>query len=203
VSVAAQRPKSDLPAKIATGAGWRGDDHQLEVEAAAEAGLVKSEAELESFTRGFSEGIAMEDPADGAIVARGRTVLTAKELAKNLVHTLRYLGVPRDAVVTRVHDGAFELRIAKHAAESGNPVLVAGKFALQVWIGFGLLGLASYQLIAPFVAAIIWGLGLVLGGWQLRRGLATGRAMLAARLALALAMVAQEEKLILPPAEGS
>ncbi len=182
--------------------GWSGDEHKLQVQAASEAGLVASEAELESFTRGFSEGIAVEDPADGAIVARGRTVLSNEELAKNLLPALRYLGIPKDAVVTRVHDGTFELRIAKRVAESGNPAIAAGKLALQVWVGFGLLGLAAHQMIAPFVAAIIWGVGLLLGGWQLRRGLATGRAMLAARLAIGLAMIATEEKSILPPAES-
>ena len=182
--------------------GWSGDEHQLQVQAAGEAGLVASEAELESFTRGFSDGIAVEDPADGAIVARGRTVLTSKELSKNLLPALRYLGVPKDAVMTRVHDGKFELRIAKRVAESGNPAISAGKLALQVWVGFGLLGLAAHQLVAPFLAAIIWGIGLLLGGWQLRRGLATGRAMLAARLAIGLAMIAAEQKSILPPAES-
>jgi hypothetical protein len=39
----------------------------------------------------------------------------------------------------------------------------------------------------------------MLGAWQLRRGLATGRAMLGARVAIALGMVAQAEKLVLPP----
>ena len=51
------------------------------------------------------------------------------------------------------------------------------------------------------MAAILWGVGLILGAWQLRRGLASGRAMLAARLAIALGMLAAEEQLILPPAE--
>jgi hypothetical protein len=191
------------PGALAKRGTWRGDEHQLQVEAAAEAGLVKSEAELESFTQGFSGGITVEDPADGAIVAHGRTVLSTQQLRKNLLPALRYLGIPKDAVAVRVHDGKFELRIAKRVAESANPVLAAGKLALQVWIGFGLLGLAAYNLVAPFVAAIVWGVGLALGGWQLRRGLATGRAMLAARLAIGLAMIAQEDKLILPPAEST
>jgi hypothetical protein len=49
-------------------------------------------------------------------------------------------------------------------------------------------------------AAIIWGLGLILGGYVLRDGLVNGRSMLAGRLVLALGMLAQAEHLILPPA---
>jgi hypothetical protein len=197
---------SDGPAKsraLATRHGWRGDDHLMEVEAAKEAGLVPSEAALDSFTRGFSEGIAVEDPADGAIVARGRTMLTNKQLLEQLMPALRYLGVPREGVVTKVFDGNFELRIAKRVAESSNPVVTAGKLALQIWVGFGLLGIAAYMYLPQYVAGLLWGIGLLVGGWQLRQGLVTGRAMLAGRLAVGLATIAAEDKSILPPAEPS
>jgi hypothetical protein len=196
---------SNLPAKAkakgkeAAVAPWSGDEHRLVSGAAAEAGLAKSEAELDSFTEGFKQGIVVDDPFDRAIVARGRTVLKEKELVKSLRPTMRFLGVGNDNLKVRVHDGEFELRIHKSAADASNPALDSAKLALQVWIGFGLLGLAAYNFIASFVAAIIWGVGLALGGWQLRRGLASGRAMLSARLAMALGMLAQEEQLILPP----
>ncbi|MEX1368216.1 MAG: hypothetical protein AB1Z98_34115, partial [Nannocystaceae bacterium] len=111
-------------------------------------------------------------------------------------------GVTMDAVKVRVHDGDFELRVAKHAAESSQPSLESGKITLKLWFGFGLLGFACYQMIAPALAAIIWGIGLMLGGWQLRQGMASGRAMLAGRLAIGLGMLAQEEKIILPPADS-
>ena len=50
--------------------------------------------------------------------------------------------------------------------------------------------------------APVWGIGLMLGGWQLRQGMASGRAMLAGRLAIGLGMLAQEEKIILPPVDS-
>lgn len=134
-------------------------------------------------------------------MARGRTVLKKRELDKSLVPALRYLGIPRDSVGTRVHDGTFEVRIARTVAESHRPALGAARTALRLWIGFGLAGLAAYFWVPGFAAAILWGLGLTLGGLQLRRGLATGRSMLAARVAIGLAMISQEDKLILPPAE--
>ncbi len=173
----------------------------MQLEAAAEAGLHAREVELDLYTRGFSEGIEVRDPYDAAIVARGRTILDERSLLRSLRPALQYLGVQKEAVALRVHDGTFELRIAKHAAEASNPAMDGAKQALRVWIGFGLLGLAAMQLWTTFVSAIVWGAGLLLGGWQLRKGLVSGRAMLAARLALALGMLAQEEQLILPPAE--
>jgi hypothetical protein len=193
--------KGALVAKRGGSGSWRGDEHRLVAESAGEAGLVPSETALESFTEGFKAGITVDDPYDHAIVARGRTVLREDELMRSLRATFRYLGVTSDLVKLRVHDGQFELRIERRAAEASNPALDSAKLALQVWIGFGLLGVAAYNFIATFVAAIVWGVGLALGGWQLRRGLASGRAMMAARLAIALGMLAQEEQLILPPAD--
>jgi hypothetical protein len=179
---------------------WRGDEHKLQLAAAAEAGLATDDVELELYTEGFTAGITLEDPFDGAIVARGRTVIKEPELLRSLRAPLVYLGVPRDAIKVRISDGRFELRVAKHAADSSRPSLDSAKLALQVWIGFGLLGLAAMQFLPSFVSALVWSAGLLLGAWQLRRGLVTGRAMLSARLALALAMLAKEEQLILPPA---
>ena len=50
---------------------------------------------------------------------------------------------------------------------------------------------------------LVWGMTLLLGAWSLRRGLVSGRTMLAARLAVGLGMLAHEEQLILPPGDGS
>lgn len=180
---------------------WRGDDHLLEVEAAVEAGLPRSEVELDLYTRGFSSGMTVEDPLDGAIVARGRTVLKERELGRCLRPALQYLGVGMDSVKLRVHDGSFELRVAKHTAEASTPALESGKDALKVFVGFGLLGFAAYQIIMPAVGGVIWGIALLLGGWLLRQGMASGRMMLAGRIAMGLGMLAQEEKIILPPVD--
>ena len=181
-------------------ARWRGDEHQLQAQAAQEAGLDRTQAELESFTEGFKAGITLQDDFDGAIVARGRTVLKQRELFNALRPALQYLGVGRDAMQVKVHQGDFELRITKQAADASNPALDAAKLALRLWVGIGLFGAASYVLIHPAVAGVVWGIGLLIGGWQLRQGMASGRAMLSARLALALGMLAHEEQLILPPA---
>jgi hypothetical protein len=178
---------------------WRGDEHRLQVSAAKEAGLAPDDVEVELYTEGFSAGMTLEDPYDGAIVARGRTALREPELLRSLRAPLVYLGVPRDAIKVRISDGRFELRVSKHAADGSRPSLESAKYALQVWIGFGLLGIAAMQFFPSYVAAFVWSAGLLLGAWQLRRGLVTGRAMLSARLAMALAMLAKEEQLVLPP----
>ncbi len=181
-------------------AGWRGDDHQIAMDAAGEAGLKQTDVELELYTDGFKSGMVLE-ANDGSIVATGRTVLKQMQLNRALAPMLRYLGVPGDGMKLRVGNGTFEIRIAGRVAEGSSPALSNAKVALQLWFGFGLLGLAVYQLIpvARFMSAILWGVGLMLGSWQLRRGLVSGRAMLGAQLAMGLAMMAQEEQLILPP----
>ena len=181
---------------------WRGDEHKLQLEAASEAGLPRSQVELQLYTDGFAAGIAIDDPLDGAIVARGRTMLREAELRRSLRPALQYLGIAADAIALRVHDGSFELRVAKHAAEAARPALESGKAALRTWVGMGFVGIACYQLVAPAAAGLLWGIGLLVGGWQLRRGMASGRAMLAGRLAVGLGMLAQAEKVILPPLDA-
>jgi hypothetical protein len=178
---------------------WRGDEHKLQVESAKEAGLPANEVELELFTEGFKAGMTLDDPADKAIVLRGRTVLKKAELKKSLLPVMSYLRVPMSDVAVQVHDGKFELRVAGNLAERAAPALDSAKVALKVWIGFGLVGFLAMQWFQP-AAAIIWGLGLILGGYVLRDGLVNGRSMLAGRLVLALGMLAQAEHLILPPA---
>jgi hypothetical protein len=180
---------------------WRGDDHKLQVEAAQSVGLVGDEVALDLYTKGFSAGMTIDDPLDGAIVARGRTPLKEAELVKSVRPAMRYLGIGPEYVALRVHDGKFEMRIQKRAAEAGKPVYEAGKVTLKLWVGFGLIGftLLRFAFVPDFVVAILWGLALLLGGWQLRKGMASGRAMLAARIAMALGMLAQAEQLVLPP----
>lgn len=181
--------------------GWRGDEHKLQLDAAKEVGLDGSDVEVDLYTQGFREGSTLEDPDDHAIVFRGRTVLKAPELRHSLRPLLRYLGVSQDAVAVRVHDGTFEIRLSRRAAETSPAGLDSAKLALKLFVGFGLLGL-TIMMWSPFFAeagaAVVWGIGLLLGGWQLRRGIASGRAMLAARFALGLAMLAKEEQLIMP-----
>ncbi len=176
---------------------WRGDEHVIQVDAAKEAGLVSSQVELDLFTEGFKAGMTIEDPADKAIVLRGRTVLTTRELKKSLLPVLQFLRVSMAEVAVRVHDGEFEIRVSGKTAERAAPTLDSAKVTLKVWIGFGLLGFLAMQWFQP-AAAILWGIGLLLGGYVLRQGLVNGRSMLAGRLVVALAMLAQEEHLVLP-----
>jgi hypothetical protein len=185
--------------------GWRGDEHVAKVAAASEVGLRETDAAVDSFAKGFSAGMTLDDPSDGAIVARGRRVLREPELRRALRPALAYLGVRMDNVRLRVHDAAFELRIDSRATSVSKPALGAAKQALHVWVGFGLLGLALLQFFPgyAFLSSLAWGVGLMLGAWQLRRGMVSGRAMLAGQLALALGMLAHADKLVLPPSEAT
>lgn len=181
-------------------AAWSGDEHKLALDAAEEAGLDRREAELESYTAGFKGGMTLEDPDDKAIVFRGRTVLDEKEFRQSITPTIRFLQLPRDQVALRIHDGEFELRIGRTAAEAASPALDSAKLALRVWIAAGLLGWAVSEL-AQWAALLLWGLGLFGGALILRHGFVNGRSLIGARMTLALAMLAQEEQLILPPAK--
>lgn len=189
------------PQKAIATRGWRGDEHKLQLEAAGEVGLEPGDIEVDLYTQGFRDGITLEDPDDRAIVIRGRTVLGDRELHQSLRPLLRYVGVSPELVRVRVDDGLFEIRVASRAAEASRAALDNAMLALKLWFGFGLLGL-TVLLWSPFLAqpgaAVLWGTGLLLGGWQLRRGIAGGRSVLAARLAIGLALMAREEQLILP-----
>ena len=112
---------------------------------------------------------------------------------------MSFLGIARDEYRVRLHDGEFELRMSKLAVERAAATQGAPKDALKTFFSFGLLGFAVYQMVVPWLGGIFWGIGLMLGGWQLRRGLTSGRAMLAGKLAIGLAMIAQDEGLVLPP----
>ncbi len=181
---------------------WRGDEHKLQVMAAQEAGLAPTQVAVDLYTEGFKAGLVERDAVDGAIVFHGRTVLKAEELERSLRPMLRFLRIGPDAVRTRVFDGQFELRVAAGAAEVGAPVQSATRTVLLMWMAGGLLGwwMLAVSRVATF---LVWGLSLLVGAYSLRRGLVSGRTMLAARLAVGLAMLAHEEQLILPPADGS
>ncbi len=207
---APNKPEQRQLAKLGDEQPWRGDEHELRLAAAREAGLEAQElgdVELDLFTEGFKAGMVLDDPSDRAIVLRGRTVLREKQMSKALTPTLRFLSIPKDQVALRIHDGEFELRIARTVAEAAKPTLDSAKVTLKLWLGAGLIGLLAWNMFGlGWLAAIVWGSALVVGGYVLRQGTVSGRSMLAARLTVALAMLAKEEKLILPPArtaEGS
>lgn len=181
---------------------WSGDEHRLQVVAAREAGLPAAEVALELYTEGFKAGLTESDPADKAIVLRGRTVLKLHELERCLRPMLRFLRVGPDSVRMRIFDGKFEVRIAAQAADANESVQGAARSVLLMWIAGGLLG---WWLMATSQVAtmLIWGITLLMGAMMLRRSLVSGRTMLAARLAVGLGMLAHEEQLILPPGDGS
>lgn len=184
-----------------TGAPWRGDEHALQVQAAKEVGLPAGQVAIDLYTEGFRGGLVEKDAADGAIVVRGRTVLKAEELVQAMRPMLRFLRLGPDAVRVRVVEGEFELRVAGQAAEAGEAVQGAARTVLMIWVasalgGFALLGVFRVG------ALLVWGIGLLVGAAALRRGLVSGRTMLAARLCVGLGILAHEEQLILPPARG-
>jgi hypothetical protein len=190
--------------KLGDASSWRGDEHELRLAAAREAGMEAEEiadVELELFTEGFKAGMVLDEPSDRSIVLRGRTILGEKQMSKALTPTLRFLSIPKDQVALRIHDGEFELRVARTVAEAAKPTLDAAKVTLKLWLGAGLIGLLAWNMFElGWLAAIVWGVALVLGGYVLRQGTVSGRSMLAARLTVALALLAKEEQLILPPA---
>ena len=197
-----ENPGPLVPATPAAAAPWSGDEHRLQVVAAREAGLSPAEVALDLYTEGFKAGLTEKDPADNAIVLRGRTVLKVAELERCLRPMLRFLRIGPDSARMRVFDGQFEVRIAAQAAEASDSVQGAARQVLMMWIAGGLLGwwlMATSQI----ATMLIWGITLLLGALMLRRSLVSGRTMLAARLAVGLGMLAHEEQLILPPGEGS
>lgn len=202
---AAELPGEDrlarpTPAPAAT--PWRGDEHRLQVLAAREAGLPATQVALDLYTEGFKAGLCERDPVDHALVVRGRTVLSTAELERCLRPMFRFLRIGPDSVRARVFDGQFELRIDARAAEASEPVQGATRQVLLMWVAGGLLGWwlkSTWQL----GTMVVWVSSLLLGALILRRSLVSGRTMLAARVAVGLAMLAHEEQLILPPADGS
>ena len=85
----------DRPAPLARRGPWSGDDHALQVAAAREVGLPEGQVATDSFTAGFSAATQLRDPADGALVIRGRTVLTREQLDGSLRAVLEFLKIQR------------------------------------------------------------------------------------------------------------
>lgn len=197
--------REQAPKQLASldGEAWRGDEHELRINAAREAGLESEEVdevELELYTEGFKAGLILDDPDDHNIVLRGRTVLREQQLTKALRPVLRLLSLTIEQFSLRVRDGEFELRVKPNAAEAATPALDAAKSVLKLWLFVGLAGLLIWtQLEIAWLTMLVWGGGLLAGGYMLRRGSVSGRALLGARLTVALAMYAQQEQLILPP----
>ncbi|WP_434420066.1 hypothetical protein [Nannocystis pusilla] len=111
---------------------WRGDEHALQVAAAREAGLPAGQTAIDLYTEGFRRGLQERDPADGAIVLRGRTVLRAEEMMRSLKPMLRFLRIGPDAIGLRVVEGEFELRVAGQAADASEPVQGAVRMVLLI-----------------------------------------------------------------------
>jgi hypothetical protein len=182
-------------------APWRGNDHQLQVAAAKEVGLDPRAAELEIFTQAFRHATVVDDPSDHSIVIRGRTVLKAAEFERALRPVLRYLQVGSDLVTLLVHDARFEVRVHARAAEAAPAAMSEAKQVLWIWLACSMVGFTALAQSMRWAAFLLWTFGLLYGGYRLRKAVVSGRAMLAGRLALSLAMMAQEEKLILPPGD--
>lgn len=180
--------------------GWRGDDHALQVAAAEEVGLTRGEVALDLYRRGFARGLRARDPLDGALVLRGRTVLTGDQLLAAMKKIFRHLHLAADGLRVRVHDGVFEVRIAESVANNTSALVDAMRRALLAFVGGGIAGLLLYSTAASF-ALVAFSLGLLVGAWILRRGLADGRVAFAVRMVEELALLADREQLILPPAK--
>lgn len=188
---------------LANRGGWRGDEHNLQVAAAREAGLPADEVALGLYTEGFKTAMVLRDPDDAAMVVRGRTVLKVDQLHRALRPMLQFLELSPEYIRLRVRDGGFELRINDRMADAQTPALDAAKDVFKVWLAAGLVGFAILQIpsigiVGSILSLLIWMAGLLWGGFALRRGMVSGRARLGARLALGLGMLAQEEQLILP-----
>lgn len=198
--MASSDPPSSLAKPATRGLVWRGDEHRLQVEAASEAGLATHDVEVDLYTQGFKSGLTLHDEFDGALVLRGRTVLNAHELRQAMAPTLDFLKLQDDDVSIGVLAGDFEIRVHGEIAESSAPATFAVRAALKLWFWAGMLGLVAYMTL-PLGGALIWMVGFLVGLNQMRKGATTGRATLAARLTMALAMLAAEEQLILPPSK--
>lgn len=177
---------------------WRGDEHRLQTQAAAEAGLEPANAALALFRQGFARGLTVRDPVDGAIVLRGRTVLRRDQLHAAVVDAFGHLGLGR-GVAVRVHDGEFELRVAAAAIEGSAPALDVTRRALLAFVVGGLVGLFFLR-SSSALALLAFSFGLLGGAYTLRSGLHRARAAIAGRLVDELARLAHHQQLILPAA---
>ena len=195
-------PRADAGGPLArAGEAWRGDEHRLQVAAAAEAGLEARDVAVELYRQGFARGLVVEDPLDRAIVVRGRTVLRAEQLTAALRGALGHLHLPPGSFAVKAQDGDFEVRVAARAVEHGGTTMAATRQALLAFVLGGLVGLLFLKSQGA-LALIAFSFGLLGGSFILRRGLRQGRALLAARVVDEIARLAAAEQLILPPASA-
>ena len=183
-------------------ANWRGDDHNLELGAAEEAGLSADEVSLDLFRKGFIGGLAIRDPLDHAMVLRGRTVLDEAQLKPSLRRIFAHLRLGANNFSVKVDDGEFELRVADEVAQGAGSATDAMRQALLVFVVSALAGLFFFK-TAGAVSLLFWGGGLLIGSTIVRRGIKKGRIQLAARLVEELALLAHHEQLILPPSTAN
>jgi len=183
-------------------AGWRGDEHNLQLGAAAEAGLAADEISLDLFRQGFIGGLTIRDPLDHAMVLRGRTILDESQLKPSLRRIFAHLHLGANNFSVKVDDGEFELRIADEVAQGAGSATDAMRRALLVFVISGLAGLFFFK-TAGAASLLFWGVGLLVGSSIVRRGITKGRVQLAARLVDELALLAHHEQLILPPTAAS
>ena len=185
--------------------GWRGDEHALQVSAGAEAGLSPREVALRSFEDGFARGVERVSEVDGALVCRGRTILSREQLLGALEEVLARVGLSRSMVTLTVRDGEFALRVSRaDIARAGASRPVDGQAGISVGIMLGMVVSAGALLLAglasgPWSALMLLGLAGVAGTVHLTRA----RRLLATKLPLALGELAMDEGLVLPPAPAN
>ncbi|MBK8261512.1 MAG: hypothetical protein IPK80_09240 [Nannocystis sp.] len=177
---------------------WRGDEHRLQTQAAAEAGIEPAGVALALYRRGFASALTARDPVDGGLVLRGRTVLRRDQLQAAIIGAFAHLGLTR-GVVIRVDDGDFEVRVAAQAIEGSAPAIDATRRALLAFVASGLVGLLFLR-TSSALALLAFSFGLLGGAWVLRSGLHRARELIGGRLVDELARLAHQEQLILPPA---
>jgi hypothetical protein len=204
-------PRTAVTSSVCAGAGGRGDappreepgmsdEGRRQARAAGAPGLAGRRAQaagagraggrlaggqvaVDLYTEGFKAGLQERDPADGAIVLRGRTVLRRRSSSAACGRCFDSCGSGPTRCGRGCIDGEFEVRIAAQAAEASAPVQGAARSVTLDVDGGGLLGwwMLGVSRVATF---LVWGITLLLGAWSLRRGLVSGRTMLAARLAV-------------------
>jgi len=188
-------PEGPLPI---TAGEWRGDEHRIQTQAAAEAGIEPAGVALALYRRGFASALTVRDPVDGGLVVRGRTVLRRDQLKAAVLDAFTNLGLV-GGVAIRLHDGDFELRVPAKAIEGSAYALDTTRRALVAFVVGGLVGLFFLR-TSSALALLAFSFGLLGGAWVLRSGLGRARELVASRLLDELARLAHHEQLILPPA---
>lgn len=180
---------------------WSGNEHQLQLAAAQEAGLSREQTALALYQQGFASGLTLQDPLDGSIVLRGRTVLQAEQLKRELAAYFHFYHISPHAVRILVSDGNFELRMAPQMIYTSAVMRWAGFKTMAVWTTIAIMGwLFSSTIVGSWLSPLLWLLGGLMGAWILGRGIQQARPLLANQLTTSLARCAHHQQLILPPA---